>query len=454
MFRIISYNFAIAIEALVQNKTRAFLTSLGIICGVASVIAMLAIGKGAQVTIMEKMKLLGTNNIIITPINIKDKKSNKKDNEEKDKEKKDQAKRFTPGLTLKDARSIQSVIPNISAVSPEILVETLSLRNGFKKHINLVGITPDYFKLNPFDFIEGANFTKIHLDNSAPVCIIGSSIRAKLFALDNPIGQKIKCGHNWLTVVGVLKNKLITKDNIKNLGIRNYNDDIYIPITTMLLRYINRSLITKKDISGGSGYGNYVVIINGKIPEQDNNYHQLDKIIVQVKDNKYIKKTAEIINRMLKRRHNNIMDYKISIPELLLQQEQNTRRIFNIVLGAIASISLLVGGIGIMNIMLASVLERTREIGVRRAVGAKQHDILVQFLIEAVTISLSGGIIGIITGIGLSYGISYATNIITVISGLSVFVSFIVSISVGLIFGIAPARKASFEDPILLLRYE
>ncbi len=453
MFRIISYNFAIAIEALVQNKTRALLTSLGIICGVASVIAMLAIGKGAQVAIMEKMKLLGTNNIIITPINIKDKKSNKKNNEEKDKEKKEQAQRYTPGLTLKDARSIQSVIPDINAVSPEILVETLALRNGFNKHINLVGIAPDYFKLNPFEFIGGDNFTKIHVDKSEPVCIIGSSIRAKLFALDNPIGKKLKCGQNWLTVVGVLKNKHITKDNIKNLGIRNYNDDIYIPITTMLLRYINRSLVTKKDI-GASGYGNYTVIINGKVPEVDNNYHQLDKIIVQVKDNKYIKTTAEIINRMLKRRHNNIMDFKISIPELLLQQEQSTRKIFNIVLGAIASISLLVGGIGIMNIMLASVLERTREIGVRRAVGAKQHDILVQFLIEAVTISLSGGIIGIIAGIGLSYAISYTTDIITVISGLSVFVSFIVSISVGLIFGITPARKASFEDPILLLRYE
>lgn len=451
MFRIISYNFSIAIEALVQNKTRAFLTSLGIICGVASVIAMLAIGKGAQTAIIDKMKLLGTNNIIIKPINIKDKENNSKNNEEKDKEKKDQAKRFTPGLTLKDAKSIKSVIPNISAVSPEILVETLSMRNGFSKHINLVGITPDYFKINPTIFIAGDNFSKIQMDKSLPICIIGSSTSSKLFALDNPIGKKIKCGKNWLTVVGVLKNKLITKDNIKNLGIRNYNEDIYIPISTMLLRYVNRALVTKNDI-GGSTYG--VVVIYNNLKKNDNNYHQLDRIIVQVKDNKYIKATAEIIARMLKRRHNNVQDYKISIPELLLQQEQSTRRIFNIVLGAIASISLLVGGIGIMNIMLASVLERTREIGVRRAVGAKQHDILIQFLIEAVTISLSGGIVGVILGIVLSYAITYSTDIVTVVSGLSVFVSFIVSISVGLVFGIAPARKASFEDPILLLRYE
>jgi putative ABC transport system permease protein len=445
MIAIISYNFKIALEALFQNKLRSILTSLGIICGVASVIAMLAIGKGAQEEILEKMKLLGTNNIIIKQINLKEKEKNKdKSEDEQSKENvKKESEKYTPGLSLSDANNISKIIPGIIAVSPEIMFETTALRAGVKRDIYLIGTNNSFFDINQFKIQDGNYFNDEQIRNAIPVCIIGNAVKTKMFAGEEPIGKKIKCGNEWLTVIAVLEERIISKENIENLQIRDYNFDIYTPVTTMLIRFTNRSLITKKDLNP-----------NRYEEQKEEQLNQLDNIVVQVEDSKNIKSIAEIINRMLLRRHNGVGDFEIVVPELLLEQEQNTRRIFNIVLGAIASISLIVGGIGIMNIMLASVLERTKEIGIRRAIGAKQNDILLQFLIEAVTISLSGGIIGIIIGVLFSYIIESTTDIKTIVSGLSVFISFIVSISVGLVFGITPARKASLQDPIDLLRYE
>ena len=184
------------------------------------------------------------------------------------------------------------------------------------------------------------------------------------------------------------------------------------------------------------------------------NYHQLDRLVIQVYNADQLSATADVINRLLKRKHNNVVDYEISIPVQLLQQQQDTKEIFNFVLSAIAGISLLVGGIGIMNIMLASVLERTKEIGTRLAIGAKKNDIITQFLFEAVLISLSGGIIGVILGILSSVFISRFADIETMVSYGSVFLSFGVASSIGLIFGISPARKAANQNPIESLRYE
>jgi len=441
--RIFIYNFLIASEAILQNKLRAVLTSLGIICGVASVIAMLAIGKGAEQEILEKMKLLGTNNIIIKPLDLT-KKSEVA--EESNEQKKEEKNKYTPGLNLADANSIED-LPNVDAVSPETVIETLALREGTKYNINLVGIQPDYFKTNSFNIKSGSNFLDKNLEFGEPVCIIGAGVRTKLFPTDDPIGKSIKCGHLWLKVIGILEEKNISKENIQNLGIRNYNFEVYAPISTVLLRFKNRSLITKKDLASNRGSD-----------EEDNNkdinLNQLDRIVVTVNKSENVTKLSDVIDRMLLRRHNEVKDYEIIVPELLLQQEQRTKQIFNFVLGAIASISLIVGGIGIMNIMLASVLERTKEIGVRLAVGAKQKDILLQFLSEAVAISLTGGFIGIIAGIAVSLIIESSTDIKTIVSPISVLISFFVSISVGLIFGIMPANRASKQHPIDLLRYE
>lgn len=441
--RIFIYNFLIASEAILQNKLRAVLTSLGIICGVASVIAMLAIGKGAEQEILEKMKLLGTNNIIIKPLDLT-KKSEVA--EESNEQKKEEKNKYTPGLNLADVNSIED-LPNVDAVSPETVIETLALREGTKYNINLVGIQPDYFKTNSFNIKSGSNFLDKNLEFAEPVCIVGAGVRTKLFPTDDPIGKLIKCGHLWLKVIGVLEEKNISKENIQNLGIRNYNFEVYAPISTVLLRFKNRSLITKKDLAS-----------NRSSDEEDNNkdinLNQLDRIVVTVNKSENVTKLSDVIDRMLLRRHNEVKDYEIIVPELLLQQEQRTKQIFNFVLGAIASISLIVGGIGIMNIMLASVLERTKEIGVRLAVGAKQKDILLQFLSEAVAISLTGGFIGIIAGIAVSLIIESSTDIKTIVSPISVLISFFVSISVGLIFGIMPANRASKQHPIDLLRYE
>jgi putative ABC transport system permease protein len=234
--------------------------------------------------------------------------------------------------------------------------------------------------------------------------------------------------------------------------------DVYLPVRTVLVRFRNRALLTQRDIEQAARAGTFTS--NDAQQESDEqrqertNRNQLDRIIVRVADSKLVPAVATVLQRMLARRHNTVVDFEITIPELLLRQEQRTKTIFNVVLGAIASISLLVGGIGIMNIMLASVLERIREIGVRRAVGATQNDILLQFLSEAVLISLAGGVAGILVGIGLSVGIERIASIQTIVSSLSVVVAFGVSITVGIAFGIVPAYRAAHQDPVVSLRYE
>ncbi len=445
MLKTLSYNIRIANEAILQNKTRSFLTSLGIIFGVASVITMLAIGKGAEQEILEKMKVLGTNNIIVKPIKkqINGAENDQQKEEEVSDKKEAGAKKYSPGLTITDAESIQKIVPGVEAVIPEIIFEQKAIRNSYNTRANLIGIESSYFKGKNTSII-GNGFSKVNHTNADPVCIIGDEISKKLFPTEKPLGKSLKINDVWFKVVGIVASRNISKDNAKSLGVRNYDSDIYIPINTMLMRIENRSKLTSLDVRQGYKRSSM----------NTGNYHQLDQLTVRVKNTDEIQTVAEIIKKMLTRRHNGVEDFEMVIPELLLKQEQDTKQIFNFVLGAIASISLIVGGIGIMNIMLASVLERTKEIGIRMAVGAKKTDVMTQFLSEAVAISISGGIIGIILGISASYAIEMSTEIKTFVSVWSVLISFVVSISVGLIFGILPAKKAANQDPIDLLRYE
>ena len=447
----ILFSVRTAVEAVGHNTLRAALTSLGILFGVASVIAMLAIGKGAEQEILEQMKLLGSNNVIVTPL-VEQKEEKAKDEGTKE------PKRFSPGLTMHDAAAILSVVPNVNIASSEIVLQTLVTREGRRRSGKVVGIDTTYFDLLNLNVAEGKRFAPIQVADGSPVAIIGHGVRTRFFTTEEPLGKSIKVGNVWLTVVGVLEDRKVSDQTSQKLGIRDANMDVYVPLSTMLLRFRNRSQVTERDVQQASREFNDDPNAQANEDAEQRaervNYHQLDRVIVRVSDAKYVTGVADVMQRMLTRRHNSVIDFEISVPELLLKQEQRTKTIFNVVLAAIAAISLIVGGIGIMNIMLASILERIREIGVRRAVGASQKDILAQFLSEAVLISLAGGVAGILVGGGLSFGIERLAGIHTIVSFFSVFIAFGVSITVGVVFGIVPAWRAARQDPVVCLRYE
>lgn len=444
-------NLYIAISAVTANKIRSLLTGLGIIFGVAAVIAMLAIGNGAQQEILNQIKLVGVNNIVVKPIIEQE--------EEKIEEGpgKREKKKFSPGLTLRDVKSIQKALPVAARLSPEIILETNLIKNGIRRSAKLVGVEPVYFSIFNFELAEGTGFNDEQLRTGSPVCIIGSAIKSKFFPTENPIGKTLKVGIHWLTIVGVMKERFVSKSSISKLGIRDFNMDVYTPLQTVLIRYKNRDLVTTTAIQKATRQQNLNNAFGNNNDGQKApavNYHQLDRLVIQVDNTALLSSSADVLSRLLKRKHYDVVDYEIEIPELLLKQQQRTNDIFNYVLGAIAGISLLVGGIGIMNIMLASVLERIKEIGLRLSIGAKKSDIIQQFLFEAMMISVTGGIIGVILGVTLAFLVSSIADIPTIITFASIVLSFGVAASVGLIFGIAPARKAASQDPITSLRYE
>lgn len=439
----------IAIDAIIANKFRAILTALGIIFGVAAVITMMAIGNGARQEILDQMKLVGVNNIVITPIDdmiFSD-----------DEEGKSISSKFSPGLSLKDAESIKKIIPTVAKVSPQVTYETFILKSGKRSKANLNGVTPEFFEVYTLNLAEGQMFNSDHMKNGASVCIISPVIKARFFSEENPIGKYIKCGHIWLKVIGVLEGPKYNIETRIDLGVGDYSQNIFAPLSTILSRYKDRSIVSMS--RGGSSFvmfgrrGMSISTSSSSFTGGSNN-NQVDKIIVQVNETEQLIPTQAVLSKLLFRRHQEIKDYDIKVPELLLKQEQRTKDIFNIVLGAIASISLIVGGIGIMNIMLASVMERIREIGIRMATGARKSDIVLQFLTEATLISLSGGLIGILLGLILSKLIMQTTGILTIISPISIVISFGVSAGVGILFGYMPSKKASEQDPVTSLRHD
>jgi putative ABC transport system permease protein len=447
----VAFTLRTALQAVAHNKLRAALTSLGILFGVASVIAMLAIGNGAEQEILAQMRLLGTNNVVVTPI-IEQKEGKATDQPEREK------KRFSPGLTVHDAESIKAIIPSVEATSGEVVLQSRITREGHTRSGRLVGVDTSYFRLFNLAIAQGGGFSPAHVALASPVCIIGYGVKTRFFTTEEPIGRPIKVGDTWLTVVGVLEDRKVSAQTAQQLGIRDANMDVYVPLSTMLARFRDRARVTERDIQAA---GQLFVMPTDEANTEDDaereereNPNQLDRIVVRVHDSEHVPAVASIVRRMLERRHNQVIDFEVAVPELLLKQEQRTRTIFNIVLGAIASISLIVGGIGIMNIMLATVLERIREIGVRRAVGATRRDIVAQFLAEAVLISTAGGVAGIVMGIALSMGIEHAAGIHSIVSTPSVIVAFGVSLAVGLVFGIVPAWHAAQEDPVACLRHE
>jgi len=444
-------NFSEALRIILTNKVRTFLTALGIIFGVAAVISMLAIGNGAEKEILSQLELVGVNNIVITPIPDEEEEDAMEEEEGASME----SRRFSKGLDILDVNSIRKNVPSVAQLSPEILMETYVTSKGIQSPIKLIGITQEFFSTSNITIESGRNFSDAQITNALPVCIIGKKIEKKLFTGESAVGKKIKVKDVWLQVIGVIEEKLISEKAQENLGIRDLNLDVYIPVKTFLVRYKDRKIIVDKVDDEDGGFVFFGGENNGpkkRIPR--GNYHQIDKLTIQVEDSEKLNATADLVSRMLKRRHNGVVDFEISIPIQLLKQQQKTKQIFNIVLSIIAGISLLIGGIGIMNIMLASVLERTKEIGIIRAIGATQQDVILQFLSESVLISIGGGIIGIFLGVLSAYIIEIATGIETILSIGSIVLSFVVATAIGLIFGIAPAKSAAKKSPIEAIRYE
>ncbi len=395
----------ISIQGLKEHKTRSLLTMLGIIFGVAAVISMLAIGEGARRKTLSQIQSLGLNNIIIDDIS-----------------KPEDVDKNTELLNTKDLTSILSVVPTIETGVP-VLQEKMeaNYKNRFEE-IELIGTTSEYFNIVNLSLARGGFFSNIDNKLHNRVCVIGTETAKSLFLIENPIGKKIKINNIWFTVIGVLNYQPVSIAGNTEVNLNGY---IFTPIKTIQTRFT-----------------------------RDPKKSELDQIIVRVKESPFVVSSSEFIDQLIFRHHNEYKNYKLLVPEQLLKQSEETQKVFNIVMGAIAGISLLVGGIGIMNIMLASILERTREIGLRRAIGATQHDIRNQFLIESSILSLLGGLIGIIIGYILTFGVTSFSDWETAVSLWSIVLSVGVSSIIGIIFGYFPASKAAELDPIEALRYE
>lgn len=400
------------------HKLRSLLTMLGIVFGVASVIAMLAIGEGASYEAMEQIKALGRDNIIVRAI----------------KPEKDATQQGVMleiyGLTSKDIRRLEN-IPSV-----EKFVSTWESRKDIWYYektmpVRIVGTQTEYFEVMNLTLRQGRTFSELDYNLKNASVVIGSSIKNVLFPLVDPIGKQIKIGRSYFTVIGVVSEKSAVSG--AGFEAEDINYDVYMPLTTSRLYF-------GEFVSTGNTW-------------RDRSWVQYHRFILRVKEQEPILTTASITENILATLHRN-PDYEILVPLQLLIQAENTRRIFNIVLGAIAAISLVVGGIGIMNIMLATVTERTREIGIRRAVGAKKKDIIHQFLTEAVILSSLGGFIGVLLGVIIPAFVSRFADMTTIITYWSVLLAFCISVAVGITFGIYPARKAADLNPIEALRYE
>jgi len=448
IFKKYFHDIVIGFEAIIDNKLKSILTALGIIFGVAAVISMMAIGNGAEQEILEQIKMVGVNNIIITPTEASGNQTSTSGQEEKT-----GTKKFSKGLTILDLKAIEEIVPTVNMLSPVISYNYSAIIDGKSKPVVIEGVNTSYFEVFNISLQKGEVFNRLQSEAGQPVCVIGDNIKTVFFNQDDPVGKYIKCGQIWLKIIGVVERRDFTASASDEMGISSTDNKIFVPAQTILMRFKNRALVRADEVEKSNARRRIVITdANASTEVEDKNPNQLDKIVLQVKETEQLSATAGIVKRLLLRRHSGLYDFEVTIPELLLKQQQRTKKIFNIVLGAIAGISLIVGGIGIMNIMLASVMERIREIGTRQAIGASRKDIVAQFLAESTLISISGGIIGIILGVVLSKIITAVFDIKTIISFFSIFIAFGVSALVGIMFGYMPAKRAAEKDPVESLR--
>jgi len=404
----------ICLEALTVHKLRSFLTTLGIILGVASVIAMLSIGEGAKREALAKFKQLGVNNII-----VRDKKLSELELEEA-------RAKFSKGLSREDAQAILTVVPSVEQVAPQAELEVEATIEDRTAKVTVVGVTPEMFRILNYELQSGDLISREQYDNEKRICLLGADVARDLFSSRDPLGKMVKLDDQWFEVIGVMGSRSLYTETVGELAARNLNRDVYLPLTSFLRRF------SKEDVLAS----------------------EIDQLTIRVGDSDRLVETGAVIRRILDRKHYGNRDFEIVIPYELLRQKEKETRIYNLVLGSIAAISLLVGGIGIMNIMLASVLERTREIGIRRALGARRREIMSQFVTEAVGLSLVGGTIGVVLGVAISIGVGNIGKFGAVVSPFHVILAFFVSALVGIASGTFPARRAANIDPIEALRYE
>jgi len=414
-------NITLGIEDLLLHKLRSFLTMLGIVFGVGSVVAMLSVGEGASKEAMDRIRKLGSNNIIINSVKSVEDESTSTTH----------SHMSIYGLRFDDYARVSETFKSIKETAPVKLIRKEGRLGERTMELRIVGTSPVWFDLVQRPVLAGRVLVASDDDERAPAAVLTEHGARKLLAAESTIGQTLRIGSDYFEVVGIVKSE---SGQAGNIQIPDQEVDVYIPIN------VSRSYfgdITTRRTSGS----------------HERELVELHQMIVQVDSVEDVESTAAGIEDMLKRFHKK-KDYLVSVPLALLREAEATKRRFNIVLGSIAGISLLVGGIGIMNIMLASVTERTREIGIRRAIGAKRRQIIGQFLIETVVLSIIGGLIGIGVGILVPFLITYFAAMPTVITLSSILLPLVISFCVGIIFGLYPAVRAAKVDPIVALRHE
>ncbi|MFN0056861.1 MAG: ABC transporter permease [Planctomycetota bacterium] len=410
----------LGVKNLLLHTTRSILTMLGVVFGVGSVVAMLAVGEGASVETLAQIRRLGSNNILINSIKpVEDEQAASR-----------RSFMSVYGLLYEDERRIRTTLPAVTATVPARVFRKEGRLGEYSLELRVVGTTPTWFELVKRSLIAGRALCERDLSENASVCVLTETGARRLFATQSTIGESIRIGASYFQVVGIIRNDsgggaIETPDR---------DVDAYLPINVCRERF--GEMVTRR--SSGS---------------TDRELVELQQIIIEVSDTDRVESTALAVEAMLKRFHKKL-DYQIHVPLALLRQTQAAKRTFSIVLGSIAGISLLVGGIGIMNIMLASVTERTREIGVRRAIGARRRQIISQFLIETVVLSLFGGIAGVGVGFGIPLLIEHFAKLPTVVTLSSVVLALGISALVGIVFGVYPALRAAHLDPIVALRHE
>ncbi|QGQ24998.1 FtsX-like permease family protein [Gimesia benthica] len=437
----------LAMKSLLLHKLRSGLTMLGIVFGVFSVIAMLAIGEGASAQAQKQVLELGATNVIVRSIKPPDEVAQTSSS----------ARVLQYGLLRSDYKILTETLPTIVNAAPirEVDREVRYLKEAMNARV--VGCTADYMAMNHLDLAAGRFLTASDQNKLLNVAVVANEVANKLFKYENPLGQSIRIGPMFYTVVGVTKDRTASAAIGGSLSGQDYNKDVYIPIKTLQAR--EGDLDIKRQ--AGSMTAEHI---------------ELNQITLRVNDKDTVLPTAQAIRETLEQSHPRNKDYAVVVPLELLKQAEQIRMIFNVVLGSIAAISLVVGGIGIMNIMLATVTERTREIGVRRALGARQRDIIEQFLTETIVLAGSGGLIGVafglltpVTFLGIQWFVQNFVmeggtagsdvgrmffDLQPQIAFWSLPVAFGISVTIGILSGIYPAISAAKLDPIEALRHE